>query len=184
MGSCQYLAERGVQQLLADRLSDPERERRQELVEHLRACPACRQAAVEEDPTLVFSLLEPEPMGEEQLADIQSSVRTLRRSRAIDSSDRPRSRVGGTTALVAASLLFVIALLPLTGGRRLEEQSEPVRDLVTEQHSLAEPEWQRWIDDRTAPPMIEDLNRPDARVYQLTEEDLAVVMIVDETLDL
>lgn len=92
MGSCQYLAERGVQQLLADRLSDPERERRQELVEHLRACPACRQAAVEEDPTLVFSLLEPEPMGEEQLADIQSSVRTLRRSRAIDSSDRPRSR--------------------------------------------------------------------------------------------
>lgn len=85
---------------------------------------------------------------------------------------------------MAASLLFVIALLPLTGGRRLEEQSEPVRDLVTEQHSLAEPEWQRWIDDRTAPPMIEDLNRPDARVYQLTEEDLAVVMIVDETLDL
>lgn len=184
MGSCPYLAEHGVQQPLAERLSNPGRGRRQELVEHLRACPGCRQAAIEEDPTLVFSLLEPEPMDEEQLAAIQSAVRTLRRSRAIDSSERPRSKVGGTSAMVAASLLFVVALLPLTDGRRLEEQSERVGDSVTEQHSRAEPGWQRWIDDRTTPPMIEDLNRPDARVYQLTEEDLAVVMIVDETLDL
>jgi hypothetical protein len=32
-------------------------------------------------------------------------------------------------------------------------------------------------------PIVEDTDRPSARVYQLTGQDLAVVMIVDETLD-
>ncbi len=86
--------------------------------------------------------------------------------------------------MVAASLAFALALLPLTGERPLEDGAEPMVDRVSEQQPRALPEWQHWIDDRTVPPVIEELNRPGARVYQLTEEDLSVVMIVDETLDL
>ena len=86
--------------------------------------------------------------------------------------------------MVAASLVFALALLPLTGERPLEEGVEPMVDRVSEQQPRALPEWHQWIDDRTVPPVIEELNRPGAKVYQLTEEDFSVVMIVDETLDL
>ena len=86
--------------------------------------------------------------------------------------------------MVGASLAFVLALLPLTGERPLEEGVEPMVDRVSEQQPRTLPEWHQWIDDRTVPPVIEELNRPGAKVYQLTEEDFSVVMIVDETLDL
>lgn len=86
--------------------------------------------------------------------------------------------------MVAASLALAFALLPLTGERPLEDGAEPMVDRVSEQQPRALSEWQQWIDDRTVPPVIEELNRPGARVYQLIEEDLSVVMIVDETLDL
>ena len=34
-----------------------------------------------------------------------------------------------------------------------------------------------------ASPLIEAIDRPQARIYQLGEDDLSVVMIVDESLD-
>ena len=38
--------------------------------------------------------------------------------------------------------------------------------------------------EATLPQVIENLRGPQARIYQLTEDDLAVVLIVDESLDL
>lgn len=181
---CHYLAELAVQGLTAEILADLELERRQELVEHLRACSSCRRTAAEEDPTVVFSLLEPDSLGSDGITEIQATVRTLRRSRAIETAERIRSRSSRRTAMAAASLVFALALVPLTGGRPLEDGAEPLEDAVLEPQPRAWPEWQAWVDDRTVPPVIEELNRPEARVYQLTEDDLAVVMIVDETLDL
>jgi hypothetical protein len=86
--------------------------------------------------------------------------------------------------MVAASLLCALALLPLAGERRLEDAGQPPVKVESEERLRAQSGWLQWVEDRTAPPVIEGLNRPGARVYQLTEEDLAVVMIVDETLDL
>lgn len=181
---CRYLTDGALQGLSAGMLTDLDLDRRQALVEHLRTCSSCRRAAVEEDPTVVFSLLEADSLGRDEIEEIQASVRTLRRSRAIGTADRIRPGSSKKPAIVATSLLFALALLPLTGGRPLEDGAEPRVDSVSEQQSRARPEWQSWVDDRTVPPVIEELNRPEARVYQLTEEDLAVVMIVDETLDL
>lgn len=181
---CQYLAERAIRGLSVGMLTDLDFDRRQELVEHLRACSSCRRAAVEEDPTVVFSLLEADSLGCDEIDEIRASVRTLRRSRAIGTAERIRPGSSKKSAIVAASLMLALALLPLTGGRPLEEGAEPLVDVVSEQQPRARAEWQAWVDDRTVPPVIEELNRPEARVYQLTEEDLAVVMIVDETLDL
>ena len=182
--SCYFLDDRAGQGLSAETLADRDPDLRRELVEHLRACSSCRRAAVEETPTVVFSLLETDSLGQDEIAEIQASVRTLRRSRAIESTERSRTRDGRRTAMVAASLVFALALLPLAGGRRLEKGVEPLVDVVSEHRSRALPEWHSWVDDRTVPPVVEELNRPEARVYQLTEEDIDVVMIVDETLDL
>jgi hypothetical protein len=182
--SCQYLTDRGILGLSADSLADLDLDLRQELVEHLRACSSCRRDAVEENPTVVFSLLETDSIGEAEIAEIQASVRTLRRSRAIETAESIWPRGGRKTAMVAASLVFALALLPLAGGRPLENGAESLVDAISERQPEAPSDWQSWVDDRTVPPVIEELNRPEARVYQLTEEDLAVVMIVDETLDL
>ena len=182
MDRCRYLLERRFREPLADVVVGDDGATRQELIDHLRACSSCRRTTVDEDPTLAFSLLEGEPVDTDRIAEIQKSVRTLRRSRAIERGNLPRLNESGKAFLVAASLLFVLTLLPLTGGRPGEEGSEPKVGVVSNQQSRAE--WQRWNDDGTAKPVIEDLNRPEARVYQRTEEDLAVVMIVDETLDL
>ena len=182
MGRCRYLVEWRSRDLLADVLVGDSCAARQELIDHLRACSTCRRTAVDEDPTLAFSLLEAEPVDADRIAEIQKSVTTLRRSRAIERADLPRLNEIGKAFLVAASLLFVLTLLPITGGLPPEEGSEPKVGVVSNQQSRAE--WQQWNDDAAALPVIEDLNRPEARVYQRTEEDLAVVMIVDETLDL
>lgn len=182
--SCSYLIDRGICGLSAGILADLELGGRRELIEHLRFCTSCRRAVVDEDPTVVFALLETEAFSEEEIGEIQASVRTLRRSRAIETAERTSDRRDRRTAMVAASLVFALALLPLAGGKRLENGSPPLREMAAERGQRALPGWQEWVDDRTEPPVIDELNRPDARVYQLTEEDLSVVMIVDETLDL
>ena len=182
MTTCQYLVEQANEGVSVLLLTDLDRERRGELVEHLRSCSSCRRAAVDEDPTLVFSLLEPEPVDRGQIVEIQASVRTLRRSMAVEKGNRSGPIEAGKAVLVAASLLFALALLQATGGRTHEESAEPKEGVVSEERSLYD--WQKWDDDRSATPFLENLNRPGARVYQRTEEDLAVVMIVDETLDL
>lgn len=181
---CRHLAGSPDQPRAADLILELEGDRRQEVVEHLRACSSCRQAAIEEDPTLVFGLLQPQPIEERQISELQSAVRTLRRSRAIDASNGPRARVSSRVAFLAASLLFALALLPLAGERPHESLRGPSLDVVSESLPRARPDWRQWVEDAAAPPVIEDLNRPEARIYQLTEDDLAVVMIVDETLDL
>jgi hypothetical protein len=115
---------------------------------------------------------------------MQAAVRTLRRSRVIEAGDKSHSSGGRKVAMIAASLLCALVLLPLAGERRLEDAGQPRANVVSEERLRARSGWPQWVEDRTAPPVIEGLNRPGARVYQLTEEDLAVVMIVDETLDL
>ena len=181
---CRYLAGTLAHQGAADLLAGVEGDERQELIVHLRACSACRQIVVEEDPTLVFDLLQSYPLDDREIGAVQAAVRTLRRSRAIDAGERPRAEVSSRIAFLAASVLCVVMLLPLAGERPLERVSNPSAELVSEGLPRARPDWRQWVEDGSVPPVIEDLNRPEARVYQLTEDDLAVVMIVDETLDL
>lgn len=159
--------------------------RREVVVAHLRGCVDCRRRALEIDPTFAFSFLEAPEIDGEEVDEIRRTVRAMRRVRELaGKAEGPRHRAKMTTAallLLAAALL----LLPGEAGRRLD-RSSPAGESVDPQALLTAAAW-RLASSPFDPPtasLIEDLDRPQARVYQLTEDDLSLVMIVDETLDL
>jgi hypothetical protein len=181
---CRFPEARIGNRIWSSLLNDLEVDRRLEWVDHLRGCSTCRRRAIEEDPTLVFSLLEPIRLGEDQIGAIQRAVETLRRSRTLDAVDESRTSAGRRLATLVACVVSVLLLLPLAGQRRLDEGSNPELEVASQQPLELRLEGPQWAEDGRHPSVIEDLSRPGARVYQLTEDDLALVMIVDETLDL
>ncbi len=137
---------------------------------HLDECAACRRAAIAADPLLVFAPLgaaaPPAGREEEMLASVTALVRAERLER------RRRLPSGPALGRLAAGL-GVFALLGLTGGPSPDRAWAPAAQ-VAGVDRLAD-----------APPaaILEDLDRPQARVYELPQSDLALVMIVDASLD-
>ena len=149
------------------------------IFDHLESCAECRSAALRLDPTLALRPLyeerAPGSAEDPEVVAMRQAVETLRRARP---ARRPRLagwRVAAAALLVAGALYQ----LPLP-GRRPGLSSQAALDAQLE--ALAAQSQGRLAADST-PPAIEDLDRPDARVYQLGGGDVAVVMIVDETLD-
>lgn len=74
---------------------------RRAMVDHLRACPACRQAAAAADPTILFALLDRAPVPERVLQQVTTGV-ALR----IAATARPGGvRAGAVAAMIALALL-------------------------------------------------------------------------------
>lgn len=160
---------------------------RDSALEHFSLCSACRSAALEVDTSLLFSMGLPRAAAgedpEREVERMRTSVAGLRRA------ERLRSILPGAAArfrgaAAAAAAVLVTATLLVSGGSgrsasRLETESAPVETAVGSPFTAAIPETQEF--ELSA---IEELDRPLARVYQLTEEDLSLVMIVDETLDI
>jgi hypothetical protein len=135
---------------------------------HLRACAPCRRQALAADPTLVFQLQpEPEPFPEEA-EDMRRRVAALRRAAGVVP---PRRRFGAAGRVAAAAVLLLLALAQ--APPRPSAETPPGGSLA----ALPAPA------DIHLLPVLEDLDRPQARVYELGSGDLRVVMIVDETLD-
>lgn len=145
------------------------------LVAHLGECPSCRGRALELDPTLVFGDLRREPAAAGEADAVRRSVEVMRRlGRRGQLSWRRAGRAAAAILLPAAGLILSFELLlapphegqppPASGAALLGELLVPAAELP-------------------APPFVEALDRPQARVYQLGQEDLSVVMIVDENLD-
>jgi hypothetical protein len=149
-----------------------------EALAHLPTCAACRRAAVAADPTLVFQLAPPPvAAGAEEAAEVarmRAAVAAMRRTAPLRRA--ARSRVGGWRA-AAAGLLVAVALAQ--APRPLERAAAPA---VTGGVATAGLELQLPPELRLQP-IVEDTDRPEARVYQLSGQGMAVVMIVDETLD-
>jgi hypothetical protein len=176
-----------------------------EALAHLDGCAACRRMALDADPTLVFRRLRAAPAVSSPPADlgesaaVQQAVAALRAASRVGASSVARRRGlganGGWTRWAAAAVLAATALalgstapdrpapavaampsLPLAPTLRVEPTiataAMTTRDLQA-QPSLRPAQL----------PMIEELNRPDARVYQIDGGNLSVVMIVDEKLD-
>lgn len=144
---------------------------------HLRGCGSCRSEALQLDPTLLFSAQSTLEVTDAEVSDIVSSVRTLRRSRqAEEAVGEPRRRWGRFAAAAAAVFLLVLLpnLTPRQAAPPLMESSRPTSEFVAAPRSM--------VGDPSAP-VIEPLDLPFARIYQLGEEDLSVVMVVDESLD-
>lgn len=144
-------------------------------VEHLRSCAACRANAVELDPTLLFVAQPALEVGEDEIDTIRANVRVLRRARAKErATAAPRRRLGRIAAAAAVGALML--LLPTHTSR------PPVPVAV-----LPAPSPTPFVNGATSSdgpaPLIEPLDLPLARIYQLGEEDLSVVMVVDESID-
>ena len=140
---------------------------------HLRGCAACRRRAFAADPTLVFQLTpEPVPRPAEVEA-MRQGVAALRNATRLRPGGAGRGARGPAIAAgraAAAAGLLLLALSQTPSGPSGEATAGGG-------HPIAMPP------ELSLLPVVEDVNRPLARVYQLGSGDLEVVMIVDETLD-
>ncbi len=177
-------------------------------LEHLaldrsHGCAACRSAAVAADPTLVFGRLRAPAaqtatpaLGDDEVLAVQQAVASLRAASrlGVPAAGLVRRSAGWTrpAARWAAAAGLAAALLAGAGsaGPRRMPPSAPLSAAaplapfapfsgaavpVAMRAAAPAPQGQM--------PMLEELDRPDARVYQLDGSKLSVVMVVDGTLD-
>ena len=176
----------GLGDYLADALPAPQR---RILRDHLAACPACREAAVERDASLVFArrLEGDESISPDEVADVLASVRTG--VAHIETERRlRRSGKGRRVAAAAAAVALAALLAPAVSSRR--ESGAPVASTdagvrVTATAERAVPA--TGIEPAAAP---SEASAPDssATVYELNpgagREEPRVVWIVDRGLDI
>jgi hypothetical protein len=170
-------------------------------LERSHGCAACRSAAVAADPTLVFGRLRtpglqaPAPaMGDDEVLAVQQAVAALRVASRLGVPApaaglvrrsagwmRPAARWAAAAGLAAA----LLAGAGSAGPRRMAPAALSAAAPLAPFSGAAVPVAMR----AAAPasqgqmPMLEELDRPDARVYQLDGSKLSVVMIVDGNLD-
>ncbi|HNU82838.1 MAG: hypothetical protein GX178_12070 [Acidobacteria bacterium] len=156
------------QRLTALRERDPDAEPPgwREALAHLDGCPACAAAALAADPLLVFRRLPRPAVREEEVAALGAEVLALVRAGRREAR-RPRRR--GFWRGAAAAALVGAALLLEPGAGALRPGPG-----VTVAALAAEP---------AAPPLLDGLEASSARVYELGGDGLALVMVVDASLD-
>ncbi len=170
-----------IGRLRADaRLEDSQR---RALLQHFAGCAACRREGLALDPLNLFlgaAALEPE---RSEIEVIRQTVTSMRRFRELE--DR-RSRAGRRARWTAAAGILLAAVFltpsskqdsPAPGRPQASSAPLPVAQRPAARELVRVSAWE----DSS---IVENLDRPEARVYQLTEQDLFVVMIVDESLDL
>lgn len=135
-----------------------------EALAHLDACPSCRRRAVDVDPLLLFrgARALPEPAA---AAAMVEAVRAGRRLHRTERRAGSRRSTGVAAALVAGAVLLAPSALFRAAETGLAD-APPAPSLGLSDH-----------------PVIENLDRPGARVYQWGSETVSVVMVVDESLD-
>jgi hypothetical protein len=172
-------------------------------VAHLESCSRCRPAALAADPSLMFVTLEPPRVDDADVAAMCEAVRGMvrasnvqRREAAQRSSSRaetgaarrfvralPAVRLStgawrglAAAGLTAAALLVAPALVPTPPDAPAALASVGPRPVLAptalDAVTLA------------AEPLVEQLDRPTATVYYAEQsDDMAVVMIIDPSLD-
>lgn len=147
--------------------------------DHFADCAACRRELLDTDATLLFLGASRLEVDASEIAAVRQTVDAMRRTRDLE---LPERRTPGRAQRAVAAGFLLAALLVLPAGERPSEAPSPVDG------QRAAAFFQRrgatLVSDLESPSVLENLDRPTARVYQLTENDLSVVMIVDETLDL
>lgn len=149
-------------------------------IDHLTGCGVCRVAALELDPALLFLAQPPLEVGDDEVDRIKANVRTLRRAREAERAVGERRRRIGRVA-AAAAVVSLLILLPTRTSRQPVSTQPDGPSLAAE--STPAPFTPGLAFDDGPAPMIEPLDLPLARIYQLGEDDLSVVMVVDESID-
>ena len=146
-------------------------------------------AALAADPLLLFARLPERQVSADEIGDMQSSVAALLRASRVGpvgpfSKDRDRSTLtlrrafGRLGVFRVAAALGVCSLLALSGAPR----SRPVEAGMFAGGARAV-QGERAEELLPLGSVVEELDRPGARIYELPQADMAVVMIVDASLD-
>lgn len=150
-------------------------------VTHFDACPRCRREALLADPLLVFRRL---PSAELDEAGERSEVETMHQAvTAMRTAQRleSRRRFTGWRRWAAAAVLTLAALSASSQSRDRSPLAlmapSPAPLALTPLAPAAGP------DAGHGQETLEGLNRPAARVYQMSGKDISVVWIVDKSLD-
>jgi hypothetical protein len=163
-------------------------------LDHLDGCADCRKAALAADPTLVFRRLRAPALpaaADAEAAAMRQAVAALReasRLGATAGADREvetARRYGWTRALPRAAAAAALAAAALAAGSAGPHHLSPVpaaRALVG--IAAAVPAALAVAPAEVSQmPLLEETNRPNARIYQIEDVDLSVVWIVDKKLD-
>lgn len=155
---------------------------------HAAECPHCRSAAFAAEPLLLFDRLPERTVTPDEIADMQAAVGALVRASRIGRGGqgvaRPVPAASGRRSLsrlVAA--LGVCSLLALSGAPRPHSRGfAELAELAAEGSALQGLEA---VFEGASPVQsaVEELDRPGVRIYELPQADMAVVMIVDASLD-
>jgi hypothetical protein len=157
-----------------------------EVLDHLDGCPDCRRAALAADPTLLFRRLPALRLNEQEVtgevAEIQRAVAAMRTASRME--PRGGRRRGKGVSRWAAAAALAIAALSLGSSPELHPGRVGVGGTLSAMpRPAAMGPMGATVPAALRIPSIEELDRPEARIYQMGGPDLSVVMIVDEGLD-
>jgi hypothetical protein len=152
-----------------------------EAVRHLDGCDACRAEALAADPLLAFRRVgreadEAPAAREASIRSMRDEVRAINRSRRLAARRSAHRRRRIAAAAVLVGVLVALALLAPRNGIL-------VRDAVVLDAALPVPAPSGPLAEPSPPSLVEDLDRPGARVYEMRRSGLSLAMIVDDTLD-
>jgi len=151
------------------------RAERQELLEHLHGCAACRATVVREDPSALFSLLALEPIPDTVLARVSRGV--------AERVTRETRRVSTRRAYAFGSLAASVLLAALLGVYMQTRESPPATPPMPAQ--LVDVDSAAGAESAIPAGFFEVLDSPgSAEVINLSVEGLDIVMIFDEKFDL
>ena len=135
-------------------------------LDHLDRCPGCAEEALARDPLLVFRRLPQPRVGADEVAALETEVLAL--VRAGRRAGRQPRRAGWWRGAAAAALLAGALLLEPGSGALRATPGAAVATLAA---------------DLPALPLLDGLETSSARIYELGGDGLAVVMVVDASLD-
>lgn len=154
-----------------------------EALAHFDRCGRCRPAALAADPTLLFRRLRetaPDLGGDDDVAAIRQGVAALRAASRLEGERRqgtPWKRWAAAAALAVAALASGSTRTGGPEGWSAEAGLAPLEPaLVAGEVQLPGGQEIR--------PVVDGVDRPDARVYQMQDEKLSIAMVVHESLEI
>jgi hypothetical protein len=145
-----------------------------EAVEHFDGCTLCRRDAVAADPLLVFRRL---PVVEMTPAEESSEVAAMRQAVAAMRTGKrleARRSFAGWRRWAAAAVLAVVSL-------GVSRDREPKLDLAVMAPQAPASQASGSAAPGTSVPVLDGVDRPEARVYQWDSDEVSSVFIVDES---
>jgi hypothetical protein len=144
-----------------------------EAMDHFDSCPPCRREALAADPLLVFRRLPKVELGP---AEEGSEVEAVRQAvAAMRTARRLVARRSFGWRRWSAAAVLALAALSVSRDRDPRQEHTVRASLV--------PAFQPAPARAMVAPTVDVLNHPDARVYQVSDDSLSVIMVVDESFD-